>query len=138
MLLAKFVAEEAGGFGGIVDERGGFWTRVGGMMVNDDPVRLVHARFKGEIGDPAGLFTQFTLFPVVIVVRFQRHILAEKLFGEPLQQGAGNEPIQVAFVRDDDFRLWQLRHVVRIMKGRPRGERGIFKLHRGAQAGASA
>jgi hypothetical protein len=43
------------------------------------------------------------------MIRLQRHGRAEEFFGEPLQQQAGEQTVEVAFVGDDDFRLGQRR-----------------------------
>jgi hypothetical protein len=74
VFLAKFVAEQAGGFVHVMDEPRVFRRDFRDVMVNDDPVLFVHARFKGEVRDPRGAFAQFALFPVIVMVRFQRHV----------------------------------------------------------------
>ena len=58
----------------------------------------------------AALSRKFALFPEIVVIRLQRHVRAEQFFGEPLQQHAGKQAVEVAFVRDDDFGLGQIRH----------------------------
>ena len=93
-----------------MDEQRAFRFRFGDVMVNHHPVRLVHARLEGEIRDPGGFFTQVALLPVIVMKRLQPHVCAEEMFGQPLQQRAGEKTVQVAFVGDDDFRLGQREH----------------------------
>ncbi len=128
LLAAQFVAKQAGGFVHVVDELGVFGSGISDMMVNDDPVLLVQARLKGEVRDPGGLFAQVALFPEIVVIGLQRNGLAEKLFGQPLQQHARQQTVQVAFVRDDHFRLGQRRHGGgRLIQAGAQGERGISR-----------
>ena len=114
--------------------RAGVFRRgLGDVMVNDHPFRFVHARFKGEIRDPRGLFAQIALFPIIIMIRLQRNRLVEYFFGQLLQQQAGDQTIQIAFVGENDFRFGQQHHAAILRGFAPRGERGFPK-----SAGASS
>ena len=77
----------------------------GDVMVNDDPIRLVEPRFECEIRDPCGFFAQIALFPLVVMIRLQRNVRVENFFGEPLEQRAREQSVEIAFVSDDDFRF---------------------------------
>src|SRR5665213_2056460 len=94
-------------------------------MVNDGPARLVEPQLESEVRHPPGFLAQIALLPVIVMVGLQRNLRVEKLFGQPLQQRAGDESVEVAFMRQDDFRFGQLLHGGRITKSAPRGERGI-------------
>ena len=111
LLLAQLVADQPGGLGQVVDEQRVLGRGLGGVMVNDDPVRPVHARLEGEVGDPAGFLAQVALAPIVVVIGLQANVGIEQLPRQPLQQDAGHQPVEVALVGDDYFRPGQgIRH----------------------------
>ena len=53
MLLAQFVAEQSGGFFQVVNQCRVLGRGVGGVVVHDEPVGLVHARLERQIVDDA-------------------------------------------------------------------------------------
>src|SRR5271154_1913142 len=95
-------------------------------MVNDDPILLVEPRLEGEIRDQRGFFLQLAFLPEIEMIRRERNFLAKQSHGEPLQQNAGNQTVEVALVSDDDFRFGQ-RHIFcgKVIQFRIYGERGI-------------
>jgi hypothetical protein len=44
------------------------------------------------------------------MVRFEARFVAEELFGQALEQEAGNQSVQVALMRHDHFRFGQCGH----------------------------
>ncbi len=122
-LLAKFVAEQPGGFGHVVDEICALGRRFLDVMVNDDPFRLVEARFVGEVRDPRGLFAQIALLPIIVVVSLQRNVLIEKFSRQFFQQQAGNQAVKVALVGENNVRLGQLHHAASLVQSATHGER---------------
>ena len=107
---AKLVAQQPGGLVHVVDELRVFRRGFRDVMVNYHPIRLVEARFKGEVRDPGGPLAQIALLPEIIVVSLQRDVRAEQFLGQPLQQRARQQPVQIAFVSNDDFRFRQGCH----------------------------
>src|SRR5664280_2034286 len=87
-----------------------FGDDLGDVVIHHEPVHFIEARFKGEIRDPRGAFAEFALFPEIVMVGLQRHRLAVELFGEPLQQQAGDQTVEVAFVGENNLRLGQSEH----------------------------
>src|ERR1019366_7332542 len=87
-----------------------FGDDLGDVMIHDQPVHFIEARFKGEIRDPRGAFAEFALFPEIVMVGFQRHRLAVELFRQPLQQQAGDQTVEVALVGENNLRLGQSEH----------------------------
>jgi hypothetical protein len=79
-------------------------------MIHDQPVHFIEARFKGEIRDPRGAFAEFALFPEIVMVGLQRHRLAVEMFRQPLQQQAGDQTVEIAFVGENNLRLGQSEH----------------------------
>ena len=123
--LAEFVAEQPGGFGHVVDEMRVFRRGFGDMMVDDDPLLLVQARFIGEIGDPGGFLARARAFPVIIMVGFERHIAVIKFPGEFLQHQPGHQTVKIALVGENHIRLGQFHHGKSLIHRCWRGERGI-------------
>ena len=80
VLPAKFVAQQPGGFVHVVNKQRVFGRGVRDVMVNDDPIRLVQARLEGEVRDPGGLLAQVALFPVIVMIGFQRDVACRKVF----------------------------------------------------------
>ncbi len=129
VLLAEFVAQQRGGFVHVMDEQRIFGRGLRDVMVNNHPFRFVEARLEGEIGDPSGLFPQLALFPLVVMIGFERHVRVVQFFSEPLQQRTGKQAVQVAFVRNDDIGFGRLHHGnARLAESSGRGERGICLL----------
>jgi hypothetical protein len=123
VVLAQFVAQQRGGLVHVVNQQRIFGRGLRDVMVNDHPLRFVEARFEGEIRDPRGPFAQFALFPLIVMIGFERYIRAVQLFGEPLQQGAGKQAVEVAFVSDDDIGFGWLHHDgKRLIQSSRRGE----------------
>src|ERR1035437_3256352 len=83
---------------------------LGDVMIHDEPVHFIEARFKGEIRDPRGAFAEFALFPEIVMVGPRRPRLAVEMLGEPLQQQAGDQTVEVAFVGENNLRLGQRQH----------------------------
>src|SRR5258705_13113224 len=83
-----------------------------GMMIDDDPVRLVQPRFEAEVRPPGGFLAQLTLFPSLIVIRLQPYLLAEKMFGQSLQQETGEKTVQVTLMRQNHGWFGQRTHRV--------------------------
>src|ERR1041385_5098689 len=81
-----------------------------GMVIDDDPVGFVEARFKTEIGDPRGFLAQLTLLPGLIVVRLQPYIGAEEMPGQSLQQNTGKKTVEIALVSQNHIWLGQRTH----------------------------
>ena len=101
---AKFVTEQARGLVHIVHQHRVLRRNLRDMVVNDRPVLLVEAGFESEVGDPGGLLARLALLPEIVVIRLEVHGIAEKFLGEPLQQHAGQQPVEVALVGDDHIR----------------------------------
>ena len=126
-LPAEVIDERPGGFIDVVDEPREFGRGLGDVMVEDGPLRLVEPRFEREVRDPRGAFAQLALFPEIVVVGLQRDVCVKKPSGEPLQQHAGNQPVKITFVREDDFGFYQIGHDSRrLVKSAGQGEQGIF------------
>jgi hypothetical protein len=126
VILAEFVAQQRGGFVHVMDQQRIFGRGFRDVMVNDHPLRLVEARFEGEVRDPRSPFAQLALFPLVVMIGFERHVRGVQFFGEPLQQDTGKKTVQVAFMRDDDIGFGRLHHGnPRVAEAGGRGERGI-------------
>ncbi len=98
VLFTQFVTEEAGGFFDVVDENTFLGGDVGGVMIHDEPVRFVEAGFEIEVADPGGFFAEVAEFPVVVMEGFEGDVGLEKVLGETLQEDAGDETVEVAFV----------------------------------------
>ena len=71
VLFTEFVAQQPGGLVHVMNELGGFRSRLGDMMIDDDPVGFIEARFESEIGHPAGFLAQLPLSPGIIVISFE-------------------------------------------------------------------
>ena len=84
MRLAQFVAQQAGGLGEIVNERRLSGLEFGGVMIDDQPVRLVQTRLKTQVADPRGGLSRFALSPGVVMIGFDRNIRAVQFFRQPL------------------------------------------------------
>ncbi len=117
VLLAQFVAKKGGGFLQVVNEARGFGLSFGGVMVDDDPIDFVEARFETEIADPTRALANLAHFPTVVMMSFERDVGIEKMFGEALQKQTGNEAVQITFVCEDDFRFWQRVHETTLAQG---------------------
>ncbi|MCD6052411.1 MAG: hypothetical protein K0Q55_3829 [Verrucomicrobia bacterium] len=103
----QFVAKEAGGLGFVVDELGVLGRGIGDVMVQDEPVGLVEARFEGEIADPSGLFRHAALFPEVVVMGFEFDFGAVEVFRQTTEDQAGGESVQIAFMSQDNVGFGQ-------------------------------
>ena len=73
------------------------------MVVQNEPVRPVKARFEREVGDPSDPLPKSAHFPALIVVGLNFEIAAENLFSQALEQEARNETVEVALVSENDF-----------------------------------
>ena len=126
VFAALFVTEQSGGFVHVVNQVRKFRQSFRDMMVNDDPVGFVEARFKREVGHPRGFFARLALLPEVVVVSFQRNVHIEEFSGEPLQQHTGDQTIEIALVGEDYIWLRQGDHrVSKLVQTRRCGEKGI-------------
>ena len=106
-----------------------FGDDLGDVMIHDEPVHFIEARFKGEIRDPRGAFAEFALFPEIVMVGLQRHRLAVELFRQPLQQQAGDQAVEVAFMGENNLRLGQRQHEAQTNSiGRARRAGNFFLL----------
>ena len=121
---ALLVAEQARGLADVVDEMRLLGGRVGGVVIDDDPLRAIHAWLEGEVAHPRGALAELPLLPCVVMVRLHLHVGVEHLARETAQQEAGKQPVEIAFVREDNFRLWECCH---------RGDARVH--HRGWRAG---
>jgi len=68
MEATKFIAKQPGGLGEVVNQLRILGLQIGGMMIDDDPVRFIETRFKAQVADPGRFFVQAPLPPTVIMV----------------------------------------------------------------------
>ena len=87
-----------------MDQHGLFRSDLGDVMIDDHPVGSVHALFEYKICHPRAFFPQLALLPVIVVVGLQPDLDAKELPRQPLQQHAGDQPVEVAFMGEDHFR----------------------------------
>src|SRR5260221_11973503 len=80
------------------------------MVIEDEPIGFVEARFEGEICYPASFLTQFTLFPVVIITGLEPNIDVEELASQSLQECSRDQPVQIALMSQDDLGSGQKFH----------------------------
>jgi hypothetical protein len=60
------------------------------------------------------------------MIGLERNVRAEKFLGQPLEQSPGEQAVQIALVREYDFRFGQLRHGdLNLIEMRWHGERGF-------------
>src|SRR6185503_14665438 len=64
------------------------------------------------VRNPGGFLAQLTLFPSLIVIGLQPYRFAEKMFGQSLQQQAGEKTVEVALVCQNHGWFGQRAHRV--------------------------
>jgi hypothetical protein len=89
---------------------------VGWMMVDHQPPRFVQPRLKGEVADPGDALSQFTAFPTLVMMRLQPDIGFKQAMRQPLQEQSTHETIEVAFMRQNDFRLGEIVHRAKLLE----------------------
>ncbi len=107
VLLAEFVGKQGSRLGQVVDQVGLLRTEVAVVMVEDEPVAPVEARFEGEVRDPRHAFGHRAQLPALVMERFEGYVRAEEMLCEALQEHPGNQTVQVALVRADHLRCRQ-------------------------------
>ena len=98
VLLAQFVAEQAGRLVHVMDQLCVFGREVGRVMINDDPVRPVQSLLERQVADPGRFFRQTALTPVVVVVGLQRYVRVEQPARQSPQQETRHQPVQITLV----------------------------------------
>jgi len=86
MFLAQFVTKQTGGFAGVMNQARVFRRNFRRMMINDEPVRFVGARFKSKIANPRRFLAKLANFPTVVMMRFQSRLEIEQFFRQPCKR----------------------------------------------------
>ena len=107
MVAAEFVTKHAGGFFQVVNQLRFLRRQLGGMMIDNQPVRLVQPRLETQVTDPGGGFLGFALPPGIVMVSLQRDLHIEDFSRQALQQHSRDQSIQVALVRQNHVRFGQ-------------------------------
>ena len=114
ILFAQLVSKQPGRLIQIMNQLRLVRNDVCRVVIDDQPIAFVQARFKGEIAYPCGAFARLALTPRIVVISLQRHVDIEQFARKPLQQHARNEPVQVAFVGQNYARPGQHLHGARV------------------------
>ena len=110
VLLAQLVTKQPRRLVRVMHQLSVSGRQLGGVMVDDDPVRLVQALLERQVTNPGRFFRQTALAPVVVVVSLQRYVGVEQLSGQAAQQQTRQQPVQIAFVGQNHFRFGQGHH----------------------------
>jgi len=91
VLLAKLVTKQTRRFAGVMNQLRLAWKSLSRMMIDNQPIGLVQARFKTKVAYPRGVLPRIALAPGVVVISFEPDFDVEKFARQPLQQHPGQQ-----------------------------------------------